>query len=156
MDNGMSVEERKRVADVIMDLFADTYCIYIHTQSAHWNLISPQFYALHILLQKQYEELAESIDAIAERVRSLGLHVDASFSSLKRRSHLKNRAFEEKKQDFSLIEDLVLDHEHMAKRYRSKIGFCQQNQDEMSGDLIIKQLTFHEMAAYLLRSHLIK
>jgi len=38
----------------------------------HWNVVGPQFHDLHKFLDAQYEELADIVDDVAERARSLG------------------------------------------------------------------------------------
>ncbi|MGE5196801.1 MAG: Dps family protein, partial [Anaerolineae bacterium] len=85
---GMTRENRQIVADALSRYLADTYAIYLKTQNFHWNLSGKEFYSLHILFEKQYEELAEAIDEIAEKIRALGFYVDATFSSFKQLSSI--------------------------------------------------------------------
>ena len=59
----------EKVCEILHQLLASTYTLYLKTQNYHWNVLGPHFQSLHMLFQSQYEELAESIDEIAERIR---------------------------------------------------------------------------------------
>ena len=48
------------------------FVLYTKTLNYHWNITGPEFISLHLLLEDQYDDLAESIDLIAERVRKMG------------------------------------------------------------------------------------
>ncbi len=52
-------------------LMADTYTLYLKTQNYHWHVTGPLFKSLHELFENQYQELAEAVDLVAERIRSL-------------------------------------------------------------------------------------
>ena len=152
MDTGMSSEERVAVGKKLLLLLADTYSIYLKTQNFHWNLKGEGFYSLHLLLQKLYEELAEAIDEIAERIRALGQYVEAHFSRYSADTSIAG----EKHWTASkgMVQQLTKDHEAIAKRHRPTIAFAEENHDAPTGDLVIQRISTHEKAAYLLRSHL--
>jgi len=38
----------------------------------HWDVVGPQFRSLHQLWEEHYQALTTNIDALAERVRTLG------------------------------------------------------------------------------------
>ncbi len=41
-------------------------------KKSHWQVVGPTFYQLHLLFDKHYEEQAELVDTIAERIQILG------------------------------------------------------------------------------------
>ena len=57
---------------------SDAYLLYVKTQNFHWNVVDPRFHSLHEFFEKQYQELAEAIDVIAERIRA-NIGVSSSF-----------------------------------------------------------------------------
>lgn len=61
-------------------LLANTYTLYLKTQNYHWNIVDPYFSDLHALFEKQYTELAENVDEIAERIRTLGAQAPGTFA----------------------------------------------------------------------------
>src|SRR3990167_6678148 len=83
---GLSKVVRNEAVEALTDFLSHTYALYLKTQNFHWNVTGPQFFSLHLLFQKQYEELAEAVDEIAERVRTLGSYIEASFSAFQKRT----------------------------------------------------------------------
>ena len=56
---------------VAEETFSANFVAYYQTHVAHVNIKSPNFYSDHKLLQKIYTRLQDSIDEIAERIRTL-------------------------------------------------------------------------------------
>eukprot|EP00906_Rhabdomonas_costata_P031873 RCo044966 len=79
IDIGISESDRKVIADGLSKLLADTYTLYLKTHSFHWNVTGPQFNTLHNMFMLQYTELWNALDAIAERIRSLGHFAPGSY-----------------------------------------------------------------------------
>jgi len=53
-------------------LLADTMTLRDLYKKSHWQVAGPTFYQLHLLFDKHYEEQAEIVDTIAERIQLLG------------------------------------------------------------------------------------
>ena len=65
---GVSDANREGVCRIRNVLLADEVVLSTRTRNYHWNVIGPQFYALHLLFEKQYTEIDDFIDDVAERV----------------------------------------------------------------------------------------
>lgn len=139
----------KKIADPLADLLATTYSLYLKTQHAHWNITGPEFFSLHIMLEKQYEEMADGVDEIAERIRSIGHAAEGSFHAFAKRSWISDTA---PKGHF--VKHLLDGHERLVEKARPYIGKFQEWGDEVSADLLIRRLAVHEKAAWMLRSSL--
>src|SRR5215510_11668747 len=46
--------------------------LYSQVKQAHWNIVGPQFIAVHKLLDELAESLTEQVDTYAERLRAVG------------------------------------------------------------------------------------
>ncbi|MGE0043803.1 MAG: Dps family protein [Vicinamibacterales bacterium] len=53
-------------------LLADTMTLRDLYKKHHWQLAGPTFYQLHLLFDKHYEQQADLVDAVAERIQLLG------------------------------------------------------------------------------------
>jgi starvation-inducible DNA-binding protein len=53
-------------------LLADYQVFYTNLRGFHWNIAGDKFYELHALYEEYYDEIAEKIDEIAERIVMLG------------------------------------------------------------------------------------
>ncbi len=102
--------------------------------------------------EKHYEELAEAVDEIAERIRALGYFVEASFSAFARHSALK----EEEKVLIAkdMIKSLVDGHETLIRGARKLGEIADKDHDFATVDMIGRRLGAHEKMAWFLRSHL--
>ena len=79
---GINSDDRKRSADAVSKLLADTYTLYLKTHGYHWNVEGPHFQQLHIQFMEQYTEMWTAVDELAERVRSLGYRAPASYAEM--------------------------------------------------------------------------
>ena len=73
IDIGIKESDRKKIADGLCHLLADSYTLYLKTHNYHWNVTGPMFQTLHLMFETQYTELALAVDLVAERIRSLGV-----------------------------------------------------------------------------------
>src|ERR1041384_1312913 len=53
-------------------LLADTITLRDLYKKHHWQVAGPTFYQVHLLFDKHYDEQNELVDAIAERIQTLG------------------------------------------------------------------------------------
>lgn len=152
IQTGLPDKSRVRVAEGLASLLADSYALYLKTQNFHWNVTGHEFYSLHILFEKQYEELVADIDEVAERIRALGLYVDASFSAFKERTAVceehKVRTAKE------MIAELVKAHEICIRSARNLSQIAEDENDAATVDLLGRKLNIHEKQAWMLRSQL--
>jgi starvation-inducible DNA-binding protein len=79
IDIGISEIDRRKIADGLGRLLADTYTLYLKTHNFHWNVTGPMFQTLHLMFEEQYNELATAVDLIAERIRALGFPAPGSY-----------------------------------------------------------------------------
>ena len=62
IDIGISGSDRKKLADGLSRLLADTYTLYLKTHNFHWNVTGPMFQTLHLMFETHYNELALAVD----------------------------------------------------------------------------------------------
>jgi starvation-inducible DNA-binding protein len=70
----VALEEGVRRASIeaLNQTLADTTALRDLYKKHHWQVSGPTFYGLHLLFDKHHKEQADIVDAIAERVQSLG------------------------------------------------------------------------------------
>jgi starvation-inducible DNA-binding protein len=68
------LEERVRIDSTrnINQVLVDTIVLRDMYKKHHWQMSGHTFYQLHLLLDKHYEEQAELVDLMAERIQALG------------------------------------------------------------------------------------
>jgi starvation-inducible DNA-binding protein len=149
MDIGLAEVDRKRIADGLTKCLADTYTLYLKTHNFHWNVTGPMFRDLHLQFEEQYQELAGAIDVIAERIRTLGYPVPATYASF---SKLTEIAIDEGVPDaHEMIRQVVDGHETVARGARELFDVAEKAGDQATADMLTERLEVHEKAAWMLR-----
>ncbi|MGI4874437.1 MAG: Dps family protein [Janthinobacterium lividum] len=69
---GLADDVRLESVGLLNQLLADTITLRDLYKKSHWQVVGPTFYQLHLLFDKHYEEQAELVDTIAERIQILG------------------------------------------------------------------------------------
>jgi starvation-inducible DNA-binding protein len=69
---GLSEEVRAKSVRALNRMLAHTMAMRDAYKKAHWQTAGATFYELHLLFDKHYEEQAELMDSIAERIQTLG------------------------------------------------------------------------------------
>jgi len=154
IDIGMSDAHRKKVADGLSRLLADTYTLYLKTHNFHWNVTGPMFQTLHLMFETQYNELALAVDLIAERIRALGEHAPGSYTDYARLSSIKEA--KGVPTATKMISELVAGQEAVARTARKVFPLAEKANDEPTADLLTQRLQVHEKTAWMLRSLLEK
>src|ERR1700674_5428588 len=72
MPIALSEQACKESVDNLNQLLADTMTLRDLYKKHHWQTAGPTFYQLHLLFDKHYDEQNEVVDAVAERVQTLG------------------------------------------------------------------------------------
>ncbi|WP_312608321.1 Dps family protein [Agrobacterium pusense] len=79
-----------KVADVLNDILADSFALYLKTKNFHWHVSGPHFRDYHLLFDAQAAQVLGTTDAIAERVRKTGHVTLRSIGEVARRQSIRD------------------------------------------------------------------
>jgi starvation-inducible DNA-binding protein len=150
VDIGISTSDRKAIAEGLNALLADTYALYQKTHAFHWNVEGPMFQTLHLMFETHYNELWLATDAIAERIRSLGHSVRATYSELSKLTSIPETAGVPEATE--MVRLLVEGHQTTTRTARKILPVAEKAGDESTVDLLTQRLQIHEKTAWMLRS----
>ena len=68
----LTSQEAQAVTEAVNPLIADALALYTKCKNFHWHLSGSHFRDYHLLFDKHAEDLLESVDVMAERVRRVG------------------------------------------------------------------------------------
>ncbi len=108
------------------------------------------FQTLHLMFETQYNELALAVDAIAERIRSLGSVAPGTYSAFAKLSKVEEDTDVPSAKE--MIAHLVEAHETVLRTARSVFPVADKAVDEATADLLTQRLQVHEKTAWMLRS----
>jgi starvation-inducible DNA-binding protein len=151
---GIDDKDRAKIADGLARLLADSYTLYLQTHNFHWNVTGPMFQTLHVMFETQYTELALAVDAIAERIRSLGFPAPGSYKEFGKLTSIKDTTGAPRAE--KMIRQLVEGQEAVVRTARSIFPVVEKAGDEATADLLTQRIQLHEKTAWMLRSLLEK
>lgn len=149
---GISEEHRKKIADELSKVLADSYMLYLKTHNYHWNVRGELFHSLHEQFEEQYTELADAIDDIAERIRALGYRAPGTFKEFHELTSI--REDQEEPEAMEMVRRLALGNELLLRTAREALEPAKEAEDEATIDLLTQRLHVHSKTAWMLRSHL--
>ena len=150
IDIGLSAGERKKIAQGLSALLADSYTLYLMTHNFHWNVTGPMFNTLHLMFMGQYTEQWNALDLIAERIRALGHPAPGTYKELGKLASIKEVEGVPKAMD--MVRHLVAAQESTARTARALFPLVNKANDQPTADLLTQRLEVHEKTAWMLRS----
>ncbi len=149
---GIGGEQRRRVAQALARVLADSYTLYLQTHNFHWNVTGPQFAPLHAMFETQYTDLAAAVDEIAERIRALGERAPGSYREFGKLSSIEDVEGAPPAEEMVAI--LAKNNEAVSRSAREALSAAQAAEDEASADILITRMQQHDKNAWMLRSQL--
>ena len=150
MDIGISEADRKKIAEGLSALLADSYTLYLMTHNFHWNVTGPQFNSLHNMFMAQYTEQWNALDIIAERIRALGFPAPGTYKEFVKLASIKEVDGVPKAND--MVRHLVAAQEATARTARKLFPVVDEANDQPTADVLTQRIDIHEKTAWMLRS----
>ena len=150
IDIGIKAKDREKIAHGLSRVLADTYSLYLKTHNFHWNVEGPMFATLHLMFMDQYTELWNALDAVAERIRSLGYPAPGTGKEFSKLTSIQET--EGYPAALDMVRLLVSGHEAVARTAREAFPAAEKASDESTCDLLTQRLQVHEKTAWMLRS----
>ena len=147
---GIPEKDRKKVADGLSRMLADTYTLYLKTHNFHWNVTGPMFQTLHLMFMAQYTEAWNAVDLVAERIRALGYPAPGSYKEFADLTSIKDSSGKVSAKD--MIKQLVEGQETVVRTAREVLPIADKAGDQPTVDLLSARMEVHEKNAWMLRS----
>jgi starvation-inducible DNA-binding protein len=139
---------------VLNQILADTMTLRDLYKKHHWQTSGATFYPLHVLFDKHHDEQVELMDAIAERIQTLGgiaiaMSADVAETTVVRRAP---RDREEPQQQLARLVDA---HERVLYGVRASARRASQLGDDGTNDLLVGDVVrTNEKQAWFVQEHL--
>lgn len=150
---GITAEHLKQIALELNKALSDLMVLYTKTRNYHWNYEGPSFLELHRFYEEQYTELAEAIDEVAERIRSLGHYAEGRMADFLKLTNLLEEDYttDQKAQ----LKNLLGDHETIIRSLRKAIDVIEDKyKDKGTSDFLTGLMQKHEKTAWMIRAYL--
>ncbi len=150
---GILPEHTKEVALILNTLLADETLLYTKTRNYHWNIEGSNFIQIHEFYEDQYNELAELIDEIAERVRQIGHFAEGRLKDFIALTNLEEQGYTDDQK--IQLKNLLADHETIARTIREHVPTVEEEYKDLgTADFLTSTLQLHEKMAWMIRAHI--
>ncbi len=147
---GITDKNRSAIVAILNALLADEFLIYTKTRNYHWNVVGPQFNDLHKFFEAQYEALDDTVDDVAERVRTLGGRASGTLAEFVQQGRLKERPGD-RPDARGMLADLLAD---IVRQLRVDLDTAVGQGDAGTNDFLTGLMEKHEKMAWMLRAFL--
>ena len=155
MPLGLAAPVRGEIAATLNKVLSDTRILHDLYKKSHWLMRGPTFYQLHLLMDKHAGEQAALVDAVAERVQTLGAlavgdprHV-AELTSVPRPPDGAEEVP-------AMLSRLLEAHELIITEVREAAHRADELGDDGSNDLLVSEvLRTNELQAWFVAEHLV-
>jgi starvation-inducible DNA-binding protein len=146
----------KESVDNLNQLLADTMALRDLYKKHHWQLAGPTFYQLHLLFDKHYEQQADLVDAIAERIQLLG-GVSIAMAHDVAETTLIPRPPKGREEVPVQISRLLHAHEVVLKEARTMARLAASGGDEGTNDLLVSNvIRTNELQVWFVGEHVVE
>ena len=137
----------------IKTAFASEYAFALKAQNFHWNVEGASFPQLHVLFEKIYNEVYDSIDTFAEQIRALQMYTPASLQKFSMLTKVEDENAEGMDAG-QMVAELLQDSEKMAGIFKLVFAMAEQAGDHGLSNFFADRQDAHKKHSWMLRSTL--
>ena len=140
------------LSDALKQFLASTFAYYLKAHMFHWNVEGPDFGQLHKFLSKIYEDAFDSIDTIAEFIRTEEEYAPGSFERFQELSLIQGQTMVPRAR--LMLEELLADTEIMKDLSKSLFDAATEVGREDIADFAANRQGAHGKYAWQIKSYL--
>lgn len=146
------VLQHKEVVDLLNRLLSDYQIHYQNLRGFHWNIKGRTFFTLHAVFEQYYNEMAQRIDQVAERILMLGGTPLHTYQDYLKTGKLKVR------QDIGeadkAINATLEDVKYLLDAQRKVLETADESDDDVTADTMTAYNTEDEKKVWMLSAYL--
>ena len=141
------MEELQKLSKIA---FASEFSFYLKAHQFHWNVEGEDFLHYHDLFGKIYEEVYDSIDDFAEKIRSLGTYMPGSYTRFSMLTKIEDE--ERILPKDAMLKELYMDNEKMIIILKKLFDLSEQEGQHGFSDFIAGRMDAHAKHGWMLRA----
>ena len=152
---GLDEKTCRKSAEALNQVLADTMTLRDLYKKHHWQVAGHTFYSLHLLFDKHFEEQAELVDTIAERIQILGGLAIAMAPDVAELTQIERppRGREEVPVQISRLLEA---HEQIIKYCHTAAKKADDAGDDGTNDLLVSDvIRLNELQVWFVAEHLV-
>ena len=135
----------------LQQLLADFQIYYTNLRGFHWNIKGHDFFVLHSKFEDLYNDAAEKVDEIAERILMLGGTPANKFSDYLKMSNINE--VDRMSNGEKALENILETYSHLIGEERKLLSIDSQAGDEFTVALMIDYMKEQEKMVWMLTAY---
>lgn len=132
--------------------FASEFSFYLKAHYFHWNVEGINFRELHDLFGTIYQEVFDSIDTFAEKIRSMNTYAPGSLSRLSMLSRIEDETTIPPAEQ--MISELLTDSDNIVKIFKMAYDIAEAEGEHGFSNFLAERMDAHRKHSWQLRSSL--
>jgi len=149
---GLEKQDTVEIADKLNELLANYHIYYQNLRGFHWNIKGIHFFQLHAKFEELYNTALTKIDALAERILTIGQKPLHTFSDYMRVSTIKE--YSNLSGDRETVEATHQNLSVLIGLEREILALAAEREDEGTVALISEDINENEKTLWMLKAFL--
>jgi starvation-inducible DNA-binding protein len=149
---GLSNNEGAAAAEVLQDRLGALTDLQLTLKHVHWNVVGPNFIAVHKMLDPQVKSVRKMVDETAERIATLGMSPNGTLGGLAQERDPHDDYPLGREDTMNHLEALDQVYDRVISQHRQAMHKL-EDIDLVSQDMIIQQLADLEQFQWFVRAH---
>ena len=140
------------LVDDLKTLMASSFSFYLKTANYHWNIEGDDFISYHPWLGDVYSDVYDTIDRLAEYIRTLQAYAPASLTRFSELTKITDQI--EVVQPMVLFEQLLGDNQIIIDLLNSTFDTATKERQQGIANYMAERLDYHNKLAWMIRATL--
>lgn len=136
----------------LQELLANLQLYYTNLRGFHWNVKGLEFFGLHAKLEEFYDDTAEKVDEVAERILMLGGVPEHNFSEYLKNATIKETAVVSNTKE--IVKNVLDSLKVLISLERKVLETASEGSDEVTVSLLSDFLAGQEKNVWMLTAFL--
>jgi starvation-inducible DNA-binding protein len=145
---GLNENKVNNVVKGLAQLLADFQVYYTNLRGLHWNIKGRGFFVMHAKYEEMYDDAAEKVDEIAERLLQLGAVPESKFSEYLKVANVKEAGLVECGRE--AIDNVLGTLRQLISQEREVLKAASEANDEVTVALMSDYLKGQEKLVWML------
>ena len=144
--------ENQKLVNFLNQELSNLAVLYVKLHRYHWFVQGRHFFKLHEIFEELYDETAEDLDEVAERILSIGGKPLATMQKYIKEATLEEATADDKETE--IITQLSKDYQTMIKEIKETgVPLAEEVDDQPTADLLIELQGKLEKHVWMLQAY---
>ena len=129
---------------------ATVFSFYLKTHYFHWNVEGEGFYSIHKMFEQIYEDVYDSVDPLAEQIRTLQEYAPGSYKRFAELTKIQDQT--SVPDCCKMVDELIVDNDKVVEVLNTSIGLATKHNKQGLINFLGGRIEQHTKWGWFLRA----